>query len=81
MAAPLPFPSPSLTDLLWTLQSTGCSGDWDKVPVSLKSYLKVFQRLKVRVLVTQLCLTLCDPMDYIAQQALLLWNSPARTLE
>ena len=25
---PLPFPSPSLTDLLWTLKSTGFSGDY-----------------------------------------------------
>ena len=31
----------------------------------------VYAYKKVKVLVTQLCLTLCEPMDYIACQATL----------
>ena len=31
----------------------------------------VYAYKKVKVLVTQLCLTLCEPMDYIACQAFL----------
>ena len=35
-------------------------------------------RVKVKILVTQLCLTLWDPMDYIAHQIPLSMNSPGK---
>ena len=64
---PMSLTSPALADSFFTTSTT-----WEAWAHSLLKVLK-----KVKVLVTQLCLILCYPMD-CTHQAPLPWNSPGK---